>query len=153
MAGNMYLPNWINSILKEKALNWQFLIHYAFNGPTARLFARSVCVGAKPVLWFVKGQYKGKWINNSIRREGSFDQKYHKWEQSVAGMHDLLKRFEPAGQLVCDPFVGGGASAIAALYEGCHFIGGDIDKAAAETTRGRLYEVAAKYDKTQLTWK
>ena len=68
-------------------------------------------------------------------------------------MHDLLKRFEPAGQLVCDPFVGGGASAIAALYEGCHFIGGDIDKAAAETTRGRLYEAAAKYDKTQLIWK
>ena len=110
-------------------------------------------MGAKPVLWFVKGQYKGKWINNSIRREGSFDQKYHKWEQSVAGMHDLLKRFEPAGQLVCDPFVGGGASAIAAFYEGCHFIGGDIDKAAAETTRGRLYEAAAKYDKTQLIWK
>ena len=153
MAGNMYLPVWINSVLKEKSLNWHFLIHYAFAGPTARLFARSVCVGAKPVLWFVKGQYKGKWINNSVRREGSFDQKYHKWEQSVDGMHAILKRFQPAGQLVCDPFVGGGASAIAAFYEGCHFIGGDIDKTAAETAQGRLCDAAAKTDKTQVTWK
>ena len=153
MAGNMYLPVWINSVLKEKALKWHFLIHYAFDGPTARLFARSVCVGAKPVLWFVKGQYKGKWINNSVRREGSFDQKYHKWEQSVEGMHAIWKKFQPAGQLVCDPFVGGGASALAAYHEGCHFIGGDIDKAAADTTQGRLYEAAAKYDKTQLIWK
>ena len=153
MAGNMYLPEWIKGIEKTKALKWHFQIHYAYKGPTARLFARSVCVSAKPVLWFVKGKYKGKWINNFVHREGSFDQKYHKWEQSVDGMHAILRKFQPAGQLVCDPFVGGGASAIAAFYEGCRFIGGDIDKTAAETTRGRLYEAAAKYDKTQIFWK
>ena len=41
------------------------------------------------------------------------------WGQSVSGMSDLVKRLTEPGQLVCDPFVGGGATAVACLAQGC----------------------------------
>lgn len=44
------------------------------------------------------------------------------------------------GDLVCDPFVGSGSSAIAALRRGCHFLGGDV---AAEAVRFAGDRIAA----------
>jgi site-specific DNA-methyltransferase (adenine-specific) len=41
------------------------------------------------------------------------------------------------GFVVCDPFVGSGASAIAALKASCHFIGADISERAIELTQWR----------------
>ena len=41
------------------------------------------------------------------------------------------------GHVVCDPFTGSGSSAVAALRNGCEFIGADIDKRAVELARHR----------------
>lgn len=40
--------------------------------------------------------------------------------------------------IVCDPFMGSGSSAVAALRQGCSFVGSDVAKAATATTRLRL---------------
>jgi site-specific DNA-methyltransferase (adenine-specific) len=42
------------------------------------------------------------------------------------------------GELVCDPFLGGGTTALAALSQGRNFVGADIDPSAIETAQGRL---------------
>lgn len=39
---------------------------------------------------------------------------------------DIVKCFSPPGGLVCDPFVGGGTSLVAALHNDREFIGGDL---------------------------
>jgi DNA modification methylase len=45
------------------------------------------------------------------------------------------------GEVVFDPFLGSGTTAVAAVTEGRRFLGGDIDPACVETTRRRLMEL------------
>ncbi len=40
--------------------------------------------------------------------------------------------------VVCDPFLGSGSSAIAALKKGCRFVGSDIDEKALKITKERI---------------
>lgn len=42
------------------------------------------------------------------------------------------------GAVICDPFVGSGSSAIAALKKGCYFIGADISAKACKLSRERI---------------
>lgn len=55
----------------------------------------------------------------------------------------LLGSAEP-GFVVCDPFVGSGSSAIAALKNGCSFVGADIDQAAVDFATNRCAAFASQ---------
>ena len=44
---------------------------------------------------------------------------------------------------VCDPFLGSGSSAVAALRQGCSFVGSDIAEASLDVTRTRIDALAA----------
>jgi hypothetical protein len=46
-----------------------------------------------------------------------------RWPYRLA--HDIVRCFSPVRGLVCDPFVGAGTTALAAIREGRRFIGGD----------------------------
>jgi len=55
----------------------------------------------------------------------------------------MLEASAEPGFAVCDPFCGSGASAVAAVRQGCDFIGADIDPRAVELSRDRLTTLAA----------
>ena len=50
----------------------------------------------------------------------------------------MLRGSAVAGSVVCDPFVGSGSSAIAALRCGCNFVGGDISARSMEFSKARI---------------
>jgi site-specific DNA-methyltransferase (adenine-specific) len=58
-------------------------------------------------------------------------------QKPVAVFDAMVEPSVEPGYVVCDPFVGAGASAIAALKAGCSFIGGDLSPRAVEITRWR----------------
>ena len=49
------------------------------------------------------------------------------------------------GMTVCDPFVGSGSSAVAALHAGCAVVAADIDSRAVELTRQRCLAVTSGF--------
>jgi hypothetical protein len=53
----------------------------------------------------------------------------------------FVKSFCPPGGVVCDPFVGSGTTAHAALLHGRKFVGGDVRESQVELTRRRLADV------------
>lgn len=57
-----------------------------------------------------------------------------RWPYKLA--EDIVRCFCPPGGLACDPFVGAGTSAVAALEHGRRFIGGDIGTRTADPARG-----------------
>lgn len=63
---------------------------------------------------------------------------HHHWGQSEAGFASLVERLTSPSQLVVDPFLGGGTTAVVCRDLGRRFIGCDIDAAAVQTTRKRL---------------
>jgi site-specific DNA-methyltransferase (adenine-specific) len=58
-------------------------------------------------------------------------------QKPVAVFDAMIGPSAEPGFVVCDPFVGAGASAIAALKAGCGFLGADISARAVEITRWR----------------
>jgi DNA modification methylase len=57
-----------------------------------------------------------------------------RWPYKLA--EDIVRCFCPPGGLACDPFVGAGTSAAAALEHGRRFIGGDLGTRTADEERG-----------------
>lgn len=73
--------------------------------------------------WAVhSGDYRGNWPPQLVR--------------------NLLLTFTDPGDLIVDPFVGGGTTLIEAWLSGRHSIGTDISKLALQTTRAKLRHMA-----------
>ena len=53
-------------------------------------------------------------------------------------MADLIERLTKPGQLICDPFLGGGTTAVVAHELSRRFVGCDIDESCVETTAARF---------------
>src|SRR6059036_599180 len=68
----------------------------------------------------------------------------HDWGQSESGISRLVARITNPGQFVCDPFLGGGTTAIACLKLARKFIGCDNDAEAIKTAKARTRAAAAE---------
>ena len=89
-------------------------------------------------MWYVKGEYGGKWHGDKIRSGGN-DKRFHKWGQSESGFGKLISDFAATGLgKVLDPFVGGGTCAVVCYRLKIPFVGVDIAKDAITTTRNRI---------------
>ena len=53
-------------------------------------------------------------------------------------MSDLIERLTKPGDLICDPFLGGGTTAVVSLALGRKFVGCDIDAACVEKAKQRV---------------
>lgn len=95
--------------------------------------------GWKPILVYHKGHIPEEvtYLYDTVKSPDA-DKDHHEWGQSPEGFMQLVRAFTEPGQTVCDPFLGGGTTAVAALAETRRFVGCDIDEAAVETTRLRL---------------
>ena len=114
----------------------------------SQIFPRRVYVKWKPIFWFVNGDYTGEWVPDTFVCPPQTEEtkQYHEWGQHVKPFIDILEAFAFPGQLVCDPFVGGGTTAVAAVHRGCGFIGADINADAIETTAQRIEQLMEEND-------
>jgi hypothetical protein len=136
----------IGNVLLESGLTywWEFCIQ--LEGPFARYFDRQLVVNWKPLLWLVKGSRP---INPSFPRSGTGkknfmhdliisktpDKRFHKWGQSTAEAEYCIKFLTAENDLVLDPFLGEGTTALACMKLSRRFVGIDIDPKAIEFTR------------------
>ena len=141
MIGQSYLPE-IMAMMAGK-LKYQWVAAYLTPGGQAvQLWDRKVNTFWKPLLWFVKGEYEGDWIGDvSKSNPNDNDKRFHHWGQSESGMADIIKRFSSVGELILDPFVGGGTTGAVALEMGRKFIGADAEIGEVEKTKSRLSRV------------
>ena len=142
MAGQSYLPEIIAAMTPHLRYHWT-VAYLTPGGQSVQLWERKVNAFWKPVLWFVNDPddagYPGDWVGDVARSDDN-DKRFHHWGQSESGMADLVRRFSRAGETVFDPFLGGGATGVAALGLNRLFIGSDSDGAAVRRARGRLLE-------------
>ena len=71
------------------------------------------------------------------RSAGLPDRNSHPTVKSIALMRHLIRLIAAPGSLILDPFTGSGSTAVAALQEGCRFVGIEQDLQHAETARLR----------------
>ena len=152
MTGQLCLPDIMQAL--GNSLGYHWTIAYGMPGAHhAKVRGRSVISAWKPVLAYAQGPYDGPWLRDVIGT--LWDPKSKDWHnhgQPVDAFEQLIRPFVQHAKrtiAVCDPFVGGGSSAVAALRLGAHFLGCDVDADAITATRARIAELdPAKFRRT-----
>jgi hypothetical protein len=100
----------------------------------------------KPIFVFLKGpDLPAGWgLGTDFIVSPGNDKEYHHWGQNVQVFEQLISGFTQPAELVVDPFLGGGTTAIAAVNTGRAFEGFDIDELEVNESLNRL----AKHEKT-----
>ena len=132
MSGQANLPAVMNRLSEHLAYRW--VIAFLMPGAANVVHARKVHTNWKPVLVYGSSHRR---LFDSVRSDQA-DKEHHEWGQSESGMAELLRIVADPGAMICDPFVGGGTTALVAIAGGCSFIGAEIDPDAYAKARQRL---------------
>lgn len=116
-------------IMNIDGLNYWWIIAVKHNGASARMHGQHVFIGWKPMLWFVKGTKLEvpKYTSDFLIESTEPSKISHDWEQSLTEATYLIERLTVNNQVVWDPMLGGGTTAVAALKLGRQCIGTEID--------------------------
>ena len=120
-----YLPEVLTLMARHLTYHWA-LVYMIADSQTVQ--SKNVETFWKPVLWFVKGKYKG-------------DDSYpcDVYGQSEDGISELVEKFSYPGQAVLDPFVGNGEEvALKSVAMRRKFIGLDKDSGVIEMMKANL---------------
>jgi len=150
MSGHLFLDEIIHRFYETDGLVYRWTLACMTPGGNARIWPRKLYQGWKPMLWYTNGgggvAAPERWLEDRI--VSTPDKRYHEWGQDVAVFNQLVLGFSAYGDLVCDPFLGGGTTAVSALLHGRRFIGCDTDEAAVRKSTARA-EGAAEYVRAQ----
>ncbi len=119
-------------------LEYVWLAAIVHDGPFFQLRKHKVQVGWKPLLVFGKPPVSidSEWLDTLT--DGHREKGYHGWQQAEAEAAQLIEAFTIPGDLVVDPFTGGGTIAAACKQLGRRFTGCDIDAEHVARARDRL---------------
>lgn len=138
MIGQSYMPEVINQLGQHMSYYW-VMPYLTPGGGAPLLYQKRVNTFWKPVLWYVKGEYKGDYIGDILKSPGS-DKRFHEWGQSLGGMLEIVEKLTNPGDVILDPFLGGGTTGAAAVSMGRKFIGSDIEQKNVDISRERIKE-------------
>lgn len=144
MCGQYYLPEYIASL--GDSMRYRWCGAYIAQGARTRVHAAKVGTGWKPILLYSQNEASrddldfllDDLFDDAVGTTDGVDKEFHHWGQSVPGTAELVERLSKPGNLIVDPFLGGGTTAVACKQLGRRFIGCDIDAAAVTTSRKRL---------------
>jgi DNA modification methylase len=147
LSGQLYLPEVLNLILESKELRywWSFAVIYQAEGRQQHIFARKVFQKWKHLLWFVKGEKAREGFNyiaDSIKSARPHKD-LHEWQQSTAEVEYIIRGLTVENEVILDPMLGSGTTAIAALKLGRRFIGIEIQKDTFNIAKVRISEFLA----------
>jgi len=140
MCGVGCLPKAMEAL--GRYLNYVWALSYETPGRHSKLFPLRIINGWKPILYFVKGKLPddAPWVFDVLKSPQP-EKTDHEWQQNLEAFTELVKRFTHSGMVVCDPFCGTGTTGVAALLNGCRFVGLDADREVLEVARKRLEEL------------
>jgi site-specific DNA-methyltransferase (adenine-specific) len=137
MSGQSYLPEVMRRLCEHLRYRWT-LAYMTPGGQAVQQWQAKVNTAWKPVLLFGDAV---EWFGDvAISKPNDNDKRFHGWGQSESGMADLVERLTKPGHLICDPFLGGGTTAVVSLALGRRFVGCDIDAAHVEQARTRVIQ-------------
>jgi len=138
MSGQAWLPEVMIALCKSLTYHWA-AAYLTPGGQAVQIFPRKVNTFWKPLLWFVKGEYAGDWIGDVCQSDTNDNEKRHQdWGQRESGMADFVERFTRAGDVILDPFLGGGTTGLVALKLNRRFIGSDQDAETITSAEERI---------------
>jgi site-specific DNA-methyltransferase (adenine-specific) len=114
---------------------------YLLPGSHARMFVPRVATGWKPLLIYTRDDApEPEFLLTDVLVSDEADKSHHRWGQSESGTTRIVEAFSRPSDLVVDPFLGGGTTAVVCQKLGRRFVGCDVDPGAVAVTKGRLLD-------------
>ncbi|KKK99135.1 hypothetical protein LCGC14_2635760 [marine sediment metagenome] len=133
---------WVHEVIRRMGLSLDFFFQYVEvnNGNSTILWPRKTIVRYKPIVCFRKKESKALPRTNvlGVWQSNGSDKRFHKWGQSEGTARYYIDCFSKSGNIVLDPFSGGGTAAAVSKKLGREFVSFEIDKDAAEIAKGRI---------------
>lgn len=135
-SGQFWLPEVLERLREHLTYAWTGSL--VLNGAHNNVQQRHIRNRSKPLLFFTKDKYQvGPWFDDTFFSEARIKDD-HEWQQSIGGARYYIEKLTNPGDLIVDPYLGSGTTAMAAKELNRRFIGCDIDAEAVKTTRKRL---------------
>lgn len=123
----------------DEYLDFVWSLDYIIKAKTTRLYAYNVFVWNTPVLWYAKGNGKPhRYIPDTYMVDNGPAHGSHRWNKNLGVLKYWIEAFTDPGDVVYDPFCGGGSTLVAAKATGRRWIGSDIDPNAVHLARTRI---------------
>lgn len=149
MCGGLFLPK-IYRFFEDSGLTYFFEFQQKSNGDAPTVWKHingkgyPILARAKPMIVYSKGLAVPSMggVHNIFETGAGWSEakRFHKWGQDVNTCRYYIEYFSQVGDIVLDPFIGGGTTLIASELVARRCIGFDIDMSALETTRARRNE-------------
>ena len=130
-------------IFSEKLRFW-WIICCLHSGKKGLMKEYGIRVCWKPIFWFVK---KTRGDKSSIVQDvvsGGEEKDYHECQQAEKEALYWIEKLCPKNGIVCDPFLGSGTTAVAAIKLNRKWIGIEEDKETAKSADKRIEESREK---------
>jgi len=136
-SGHIHLPMVLQNLGKYLDYYWIFCLYHT--GSTQIVQGRNVIAKWKPILFFQKKPFKkfDETVSDYIRSDKR-EKDLHEWQQGVNAISELIEYFTEPGDIVCDPFVGGGTTLFCAKQLKRNCIGAEIDENTFYLAKERL---------------
>lgn len=136
-CGKMFLPQ-IHDALRAAGLEyvWEFCV---FQPDSNLKIQKYHLFGAwRPILAYRKpGQTTTQeWVPDSMH--GTRNKEFHEWGQQIEPPLKYINAYTLPGEIVLDPFIGGGTTAVACRQLGRHYIAFDKEESAVKMSLSRL---------------
>jgi len=135
MCGQSYLPDILSLMAQHIKYRWT-MAYLTPGGQAVQLWTRKINTFWKPILLF--GGIGG-WVGDVIQSAvNDNDKSFHEWGQSLSGTKELIEKLTKPGDLVCDPFLGAGTTALACFITARRFVGCDVNPQNVQISEGRI---------------
>lgn len=148
----------IIAIATKFGFEFKDVIVWEKTNPMPRNRDRRYVPSLELMIWFVKKQ-KAKWTFN--RQDSSYQspvmrypsesggafKRYHPTQKPVKLIEEIIRIHSNSGDLVLDPFMGSGTTAISALNSGRNYIGYELDKSYFDILINRIAEHTGNHSK------
>lgn len=140
-VGQTQLPAAMAALSKHLRYCWIIAVIYEAGTFTA-MHEYAINARWKPILWFVKGTRAGatEFVDDIVT--GKREKDTHEWQEPEAEASYWIEKLCPPDGVVCDPFLGGGTTAVAAKRLGRRWIAMEIDETSAKLASRRIEEAA-----------
>jgi len=136
-AGQLHLPDEIALLSKYLKYKWTSCLYHS--GVSRVVNGVNVINKWKPILFFQKEpttKFEKTFSDYFISEKP--EKSEHEWQQSIAVYEHIIDIFTEPGQLIVDPFLGSGTTAVACKKLKRKFIGSEIDENSYKLILQRL---------------
>lgn len=143
------------TIANKAGFEFKDVIVWEKTNPMPRNRDRRYVPSLELMVWFVKKQ-RAKWVFNrqhssyqsSVMRypseSGGAFKRYHPTQKPVKLIEEIIRIHSNEGDLVLDPFMGSGTTAISALNTGRNYVGFELDKKYYDILTDRITEYTGR---------